>query len=102
MFFLRLKIDGTGLWMVVEILVFPLLMILLIKSYLKVDPPTRWVNLAPIKVNVFSWRLRLDKLPVMVNLEKRGRHIHSLLCPLCDDGVELANLSTPTLINFED
>nr|GEY69233.1 RNA-directed DNA polymerase, eukaryota, reverse transcriptase zinc-binding domain protein [Tanacetum cinerariifolium] len=34
--------------------------------------PTRWSNLLPIKFNIFSWRMFLDKLPTRVNLSNRG------------------------------
>ncbi|GJW56145.1 hypothetical protein Tco_0102876 [Tanacetum coccineum] len=30
---------------------------------------TRWLRCIPIKVNVFIWKLRLDKLPTLVNLD---------------------------------
>ncbi|GJU36726.1 RNA-directed DNA polymerase, eukaryota [Tanacetum coccineum] len=29
----------------------------------KVNVPTRWVNVVPIKVNIFAWKLALDRLP---------------------------------------
>ncbi|GKC83481.1 RNA-directed DNA polymerase, eukaryota [Tanacetum coccineum] len=32
---------------------------------------TRWVKFIPIKVNVFAWRVRLDRLPTRVNLLRR-------------------------------
>ena len=31
---------------------------------------TRWLRYIPIKVNVFIWKLRLDKLPTLANLDK--------------------------------
>ncbi|GKB83446.1 RNA-directed DNA polymerase, eukaryota, reverse transcriptase zinc-binding domain protein [Tanacetum coccineum] len=49
---------------------------------------TRWNKDVPIKVNVFMWRLNLDKLPFMVNMERKGIDIDSLLCPVCGDHVE--------------
>lgn len=58
------------------------------KNMLLVDLPTRWIKLVPIKVNVFAWRLRLDKLTVRVNLEKKGLVIHFVSCPLCDNRVK--------------
>ncbi|KAL4572863.1 hypothetical protein LXL04_019651 [Taraxacum kok-saghyz] len=33
--------------------------------------PTRWCKVAPRKVNVFIWRLRLDRLPTRVRLRER-------------------------------
>ncbi|GJW42685.1 RNA-directed DNA polymerase, eukaryota [Tanacetum coccineum] len=44
---------------------------------------TRWVKYVPIKINVFVWRARLDRLPTRVNLDRRGVIIDSVLCPLC-------------------
>ena len=42
----------------------------------------------PIKVNVFMWRLRLDKLPTLVNMDRKGIEVASLLCPVCNEHVE--------------
>ena len=49
---------------------------------------TRWNKLVPKKVNVFVWRVLLGRLPVRVELDKRGLDMDSLLCPHCDNGVE--------------
>ncbi|GKD73221.1 RNA-directed DNA polymerase, eukaryota, reverse transcriptase zinc-binding domain protein [Tanacetum coccineum] len=49
---------------------------------------TRWNKGVLIKVNVFMWRLNLDKLSSMVNMERKGIDIDSLLCPMCGDHVE--------------
>nr|GEU46509.1 RNA-directed DNA polymerase, eukaryota [Tanacetum cinerariifolium] len=43
---------------------------------------TRWVKYVPIKVNVFAWRARLDRLPTRDNLAKRGVNMVSTLCPV--------------------
>ncbi|XP_071712393.1 uncharacterized protein [Rutidosis leptorrhynchoides] len=48
-------------------------------------------NFAPIKVGVFLWRARRNRLPVLVELDKRGIDLHSVLCPLCDKVVETVN-----------
>nr|GEV30821.1 RNA-directed DNA polymerase, eukaryota [Tanacetum cinerariifolium] len=53
--------------------------------------PTHWSKLLPIKVNVFSWRMFLDKLPTRANLSNRGMDIPCVLCPVCDIGVESRN-----------
>nr|GEU65136.1 RNA-directed DNA polymerase, eukaryota, reverse transcriptase zinc-binding domain protein [Tanacetum cinerariifolium] len=45
---------------------------------------TRWVKYIPIKINVFAWRVRLDRLPTRSNLIRRGVILDSALCPLCD------------------
>ncbi|GJS72623.1 RNA-directed DNA polymerase, eukaryota, reverse transcriptase zinc-binding domain protein [Tanacetum coccineum] len=49
---------------------------------------TRWLRCIPIKVNVFIWRLRLDKLPTLVNMDRKGIYVDSLLCPICNEHVE--------------
>ncbi|GKC29022.1 RNA-directed DNA polymerase, eukaryota [Tanacetum coccineum] len=49
---------------------------------------TRWIKMIPIKVNVFVWRVRMDKLPTRLNLSLRGVDIPSILCPVCDVVVE--------------
>nr|GEU55068.1 RNA-directed DNA polymerase, eukaryota [Tanacetum cinerariifolium] len=36
------------------------------------DVPTRWVKNIPIKVNIFAWRLALDRLPTRANLVQRN------------------------------
>ncbi|XP_071708232.1 uncharacterized protein [Rutidosis leptorrhynchoides] len=45
-------------------------------------------NFVPLKVEVFIWRLLRQRLPVRVELDKRGIDLNSLLCPLCDDDIE--------------
>nr|GFA89051.1 RNA-directed DNA polymerase, eukaryota [Tanacetum cinerariifolium] len=44
---------------------------------------TRWVKYIPIKISVFAWRARLDRLPTKSNLVRRGVVLDSFLCPLC-------------------
>ncbi|GKA66100.1 RNA-directed DNA polymerase, eukaryota, reverse transcriptase zinc-binding domain protein [Tanacetum coccineum] len=65
----------------------------LIDSCLSVGNPqaTRWIQAIPIKVNVFLWRLFLNKLPSRVNLDKKGIDLDSLLCPVCNEDVETVN-----------
>nr|GEX26692.1 hypothetical protein [Tanacetum cinerariifolium] len=48
----------------------------------KENVATRWIKAIPIKVNVFAWKLRLDRLPTRSNLFKRGVQVQSSLCPL--------------------
>nr|GEV47413.1 RNA-directed DNA polymerase, eukaryota [Tanacetum cinerariifolium] len=43
----------------------------------------RWVKYIPIKINVFAWRARLDRLPTRSNLVRRGVVLDFSLCPLC-------------------
>ncbi|GJU47483.1 RNA-directed DNA polymerase, eukaryota [Tanacetum coccineum] len=54
----------------------------------KVDIPTRWVKSIPIKINIFAWRVSLDKLPTRLNLSLRGLDIPSIIFPLCSIVVE--------------
>nr|GEZ92835.1 hypothetical protein [Tanacetum cinerariifolium] len=44
---------------------------------------TRWVKYIPIKINIFTWRARLDRLPTRYNLAKRGVVLESPLCLIC-------------------
>ncbi|GKF15819.1 RNA-directed DNA polymerase, eukaryota, reverse transcriptase zinc-binding domain protein, partial [Tanacetum coccineum] len=43
------------------------------------DSPTRWNRSVPIKVNVFLWRLALNKLSTRVNLDRKGIDVDSTL-----------------------
>ncbi|GJV84912.1 RNA-directed DNA polymerase, eukaryota, reverse transcriptase zinc-binding domain protein [Tanacetum coccineum] len=54
----------------------------------KTDVPTRWVKVVPIKINIFAWKVSLDKLPTRLNLSLRGVDIPSIICPLCSISVE--------------
>ncbi|XP_071713233.1 uncharacterized protein [Rutidosis leptorrhynchoides] len=45
-------------------------------------------NLVPKKVEIFVWRARRKRLPVLLELDKRGIDLHSVRCPICDDEVE--------------
>ncbi|XP_071696404.1 uncharacterized protein [Rutidosis leptorrhynchoides] len=42
----------------------------------------------PQKVSLFIWRTRLKRIPVRVELDKRGVDLDSVLCPLCSDAPE--------------
>ncbi|GJR98826.1 RNA-directed DNA polymerase, eukaryota, reverse transcriptase zinc-binding domain protein [Tanacetum coccineum] len=52
---------------------------------------TRWIRHIPIKVNIFIWRLMLNKLPSRVNLDRRGIDVNSILCPICQMDIEMIN-----------
>ncbi|GJZ83347.1 RNA-directed DNA polymerase, eukaryota, reverse transcriptase zinc-binding domain protein [Tanacetum coccineum] len=54
---------------------------------------TRWNRNIPIKVNVFLWRLKLNKLSSRVNLDRRGIEVGLILCPSCLDDFETVNHS---------
>ncbi|XP_071711036.1 uncharacterized protein [Rutidosis leptorrhynchoides] len=43
-----------------------------------------WCKTAPIKVNIFIWRLNLDRLPTIPNLEHRDVTVDRDCCALCD------------------
>nr|GEY90329.1 RNA-directed DNA polymerase, eukaryota, reverse transcriptase zinc-binding domain protein [Tanacetum cinerariifolium] len=61
-------------------------------SILDVAPnATRWNRRIPNKVNVFIWKLMLNKLPARVNLDRRDIDVGSILCPICMEDVETAN-----------
>ena len=54
----------------------------------KMGVPTRWTNVIPIKINIFAWRVCLDKLPTRLSLSLHGIDIPSILCPSCSISVE--------------
>ncbi|XP_071714107.1 uncharacterized protein [Rutidosis leptorrhynchoides] len=45
-------------------------------------------KLVPKKLEIFAWRASRKRLPVRVELDKRGIDLHSIRCPLCDDDLE--------------
>ncbi|XP_071728016.1 uncharacterized protein [Rutidosis leptorrhynchoides] len=45
-------------------------------------------NLVPKKVEIFVWRAKRERLPVLSELDKRGIDLHFVLCPLCDTDFE--------------
>ncbi|GKE11062.1 reverse transcriptase domain, reverse transcriptase zinc-binding domain protein [Tanacetum coccineum] len=49
---------------------------------------TLWNRLVPKKVNIFVWRALKGRLPVRVELVRRGIDLDSVLCPCCNDIVE--------------
>nr|GEV05024.1 RNA-directed DNA polymerase, eukaryota, reverse transcriptase zinc-binding domain protein [Tanacetum cinerariifolium] len=51
-------------------------------------PCTRWYKMIPKKVNVFMWRMLLDRLPNRLNLSSRGLDIDSISCMVCNGHVE--------------
>nr|GEU48147.1 RNA-directed DNA polymerase, eukaryota [Tanacetum cinerariifolium] len=65
--------------------------------------PTRWSKVLPIKINVFMWRMFLDRLPTRNNLVNRGVDVPSVLCPICEAEVESRNhlfLSCTMTVDF--
>nr|GEZ57171.1 RNA-directed DNA polymerase, eukaryota [Tanacetum cinerariifolium] len=49
---------------------------------------TRWVKFIPIKINVFAWKVYLDRLPTRLNLLHRGVHVPSLSCLICSSALK--------------
>ena len=51
-------------------------------------PPTRWIKLVPIKVNILAWRIAMNKLPSRFNMSLRGLEVPSIVSPVFQVGVE--------------
>ncbi|GJW39319.1 RNA-directed DNA polymerase, eukaryota [Tanacetum coccineum] len=49
---------------------------------------TRWNKIVPRKVNIHVWGLIKDRLPTRFNLWFRGIDNVSLICPMCNNGLE--------------
>ncbi|XP_071718114.1 uncharacterized protein [Rutidosis leptorrhynchoides] len=47
----------------------------------------------PLKVDIFVWRVKLLRLPVRVELDKRGVDLDSILCPICKINLETVDHS---------
>ncbi|GKC78131.1 RNA-directed DNA polymerase, eukaryota, reverse transcriptase zinc-binding domain protein [Tanacetum coccineum] len=56
-----------------------------------VGSKTHWCKYVPLKVNILSWRVKLNNLPTRLNLSRRGMDIQSILCPSCNLAVESTN-----------
>ncbi|GKC39900.1 RNA-directed DNA polymerase, eukaryota [Tanacetum coccineum] len=52
---------------------------------------TIWVKYVPIKINVLAWKIKMDVLPTRLNISRRGIDIHSISCPICDNGIEASD-----------
>ena len=57
---------------------------------------TIWNKLVPKKVNIFVWRALRGRLPVRVELDRRGVDLDSVLCPSCKSFVETCTHSLIT------
>ncbi|GJU74350.1 RNA-directed DNA polymerase, eukaryota [Tanacetum coccineum] len=54
---------------------------------------TRWIKYVPIKLNVFAWKVHLNRLPTRVNLQHRGVLVLDPSCPIChSEDEDLAHL----------
>ncbi|XP_071699436.1 uncharacterized protein [Rutidosis leptorrhynchoides] len=45
-------------------------------------------RLVPKSLNVFAWRVKRRRIPVRVELDKRGIDLDSVRCSMCDDSLE--------------
>nr|GEX30227.1 hypothetical protein [Tanacetum cinerariifolium] len=71
-------LNGNGLFRVSDI------RILIDDFFLpKEEVATRWIKYFPIKINIFAWKVSLDRLPTRLNLVHRGVQVSSLDCPVC-------------------
>nr|GEX23871.1 hypothetical protein [Tanacetum cinerariifolium] len=52
------------------------------------DGPDSGDGALMMTVNIFAWRLSLDRLLTRLNLSLRGLDIPSIVCPMCNDVVE--------------
>ncbi|GJZ47663.1 RNA-directed DNA polymerase, eukaryota [Tanacetum coccineum] len=59
---------------------------------LTVDSKTLWIKSVPIKVNILAWKIKLEALPTRFNISRRGIEIDSILCPICDRGLNLRDI----------
>ncbi|GJS44955.1 RNA-directed DNA polymerase, eukaryota [Tanacetum coccineum] len=76
-------LNGEGVFRVKDV------RILLDECFLpKAPTATRWVKYVPIKINVFAWKVFLDRLPTRSNLQHRGVLVSDLLCSLCSSAQE--------------
>ncbi|GJQ98500.1 RNA-directed DNA polymerase, eukaryota, reverse transcriptase zinc-binding domain protein [Tanacetum coccineum] len=60
---------------------------------------TTWDKVLPRKVNIFIWRLKLDKLPHRLNLSSRGIEIPEISCPICNAHSTTWDKSIPRKVN---
>nr|GEV25337.1 RNA-directed DNA polymerase, eukaryota [Tanacetum cinerariifolium] len=58
------------------------------KRLSNVNTMTRWIKCVPIKVNVLAWKIKIDDLSTRLNIFRQDIDIDSILCPICDCGVE--------------
>nr|GEY73357.1 RNA-directed DNA polymerase, eukaryota [Tanacetum cinerariifolium] len=62
------------------------------KRFQDVSLSTRWVKSVPIKVNIIAWKVKSNAFPTRFNISHRGMDIDSIVCPICNAGVETTNL----------
>nr|GEY62585.1 RNA-directed DNA polymerase, eukaryota [Tanacetum cinerariifolium] len=54
-------------------------------------PSTSWDKILPRKVNIFIWRLSLDRLPHRLNISSCGIDIPKISCSSCNGNMESSN-----------
>ncbi|GJX53578.1 RNA-directed DNA polymerase, eukaryota, reverse transcriptase zinc-binding domain protein [Tanacetum coccineum] len=54
-------------------------------------PTTVWDKNIPRKVNIFIWRVILDRLSHKLSHSSRGINIHAIYCPSCNGNMESSN-----------
>nr|GFA04206.1 hypothetical protein [Tanacetum cinerariifolium] len=65
-------------------------------------PSISWDNILPRKVNIFLWRLSLDRLPYRLNLSSRGIDIPTMSCSSCNGGlVSCCDFSIPPFASYD-
>nr|GEZ31607.1 RNA-directed DNA polymerase, eukaryota [Tanacetum cinerariifolium] len=58
-----------------------------------VGDPTRWIKIVPIKINIFAWKVRFDRLPTRINLSLCGIDSPYIICPIfCCTGETCSHL----------
>ncbi|GJS70651.1 RNA-directed DNA polymerase, eukaryota, partial [Tanacetum coccineum] len=58
------------------------------QRFQEVGLSTRWVKSVPSKVNITAWKIKTNALPTRFNLSCRRMDIDSIMCPICNGGVE--------------
>ncbi|GJW04437.1 RNA-directed DNA polymerase, eukaryota [Tanacetum coccineum] len=56
-----------------------------------VGSKTNWCKFVLIKVNILSWRVKINNLSTRLNLSRRGMELLSISCPSCNMAVESTN-----------
>nr|GEZ13913.1 RNA-directed DNA polymerase, eukaryota [Tanacetum cinerariifolium] len=54
------------------------------------DTRTLGIKYVPIKLNIPAWKIKIEALPTRFNISRRGIDIDSILCLICECGVESA------------
>nr|GFA04068.1 RNA-directed DNA polymerase, eukaryota [Tanacetum cinerariifolium] len=52
------------------------------------DTMTLWIKYVPIKLSVLAWKIKIEALSTRFNISRKGIDIDSIICPICECGVE--------------